>query len=91
MFKSAIFWYGVALAPIAWLIVLSIAGFSFRQGKAIKEWYIGLPIVQWPAMWLVILGCKVLRTKKYCHFMPYDGRYWLSPNVNGFKIPEETP
>lgn len=90
MLRDLTFWAGVLLAPVAWLLVLSIAGFSFRQGKAIKEFYIGLPCTQWPAMWLVVIGCKVLRTKKYCHFLPYDGRYWVSPNVKGFEVPKET-
>lgn len=89
MLKSKLFWYGILVSPIIWLAILCIAGFSFRQLKAIREWYFGLPIVQWPAMWLVVMGCKVLKIKKYCHFMTYDGRFWLSPNVKGFKIPSD--
>jgi len=83
------FWFGVILAPVLWFLILSLAGFSFRQGRAIKEWYVGLPIAQWPAMFLLVIACKVIRSKKYCHFMNYDGRYWISPNVEDFKIPEE--
>lgn len=82
------FWVGIILAPIAWLLILSIAGFSFRQGKAIREWYIGLPIIQWPAMLLLVIGCKIIRSKKYCHFMDHEGRYWISPNVEGFVVPK---
>jgi hypothetical protein len=80
-------WTGIVLAPIFWILLFILLGFANRQTKAIKEWYLGLPIVQWPAMWLVIIGCKVLR-RKSCFFKHSSGRIWLSPNVRGFAIPE---
>ena len=82
-------WSGVLLAPVIYGIVMVLLGFSFRQVRAIKEWYLGLPISQWPAMMLVVAGLKVIRTKKYCHVMNYDGRVWFSPNTEGFKLPED--
>jgi hypothetical protein len=36
-----------------------------------------------------VLGCKVLRSKKYCHYMQYDQRFWISPNTEGWSIPED--
>lgn len=81
------FWLGFLAFPLIALIALSFAGFSFRQLKAIKIWYVGISACQWWAMWLVIIGIKVLRKKEYCKFMHYDGRYWLSPTVKGFEIP----
>jgi uncharacterized membrane protein YoaT (DUF817 family) len=83
------FWIGFLSFPGIALIALSFAGFSYRQSRAIRTWFIGLPIVQWPAMFLVVLGCKVLRSKKYCHYMQYDQRFWISPNTEGWSIPEE--
>lgn len=83
------FWLGFFLFPVIAFIALSLVGFSWRQLSALKTWYIGLPIVQWPAMWLVVLGCKVLKTKKYCHFLVYNQRYWVSPAVDGFKVPDD--
>ena len=90
MLRNSTFWIGVVLAPVPWFILLSIGGFTFRQMKAIREWYIGLPITQWFGMWCIVIGCKIVKQKKYCYFMPYEGRFWLSPNVGGFKIPDET-
>ena len=79
-----LFWIGIALAPIIWYVVVKTIWFIFiKQWKAIKEWYIGLAIVQWPAMLLVVLGTKVIRTKN-CKVMTYEGRVWYSPTVKGF-------
>ena len=83
------FWLGFLAFPVIAFALLSLAGFGFRQSRAIKTWFIGLPIVQWPAMFLVVMGCKVLRLKKHCHFMQYDRRYWISPNTDGWKFPED--
>jgi hypothetical protein len=48
-----------------------------------------MPIIQWPAHTLVIIGCKYLLSKRRgVLFMSQDGRIWLSPNVEGFKLPE---
>jgi hypothetical protein len=80
------FWWGVLLAPIAWATVILVLAFISRQRKAVRKWYIGLPIIQWPAMLLVVIGCKVLQRKKYTEFMQYGGRFWLSPKVAGFKV-----
>ena len=85
------FLLGLLLGPIPWIILLILLGFSYRQVKAIREWYLGLPITQWPAMLLVVLGCKVLRTGKYCKFMQYEGRFWVSPMVEGFRLEPKDP
>jgi hypothetical protein len=86
------FWLNaIILGPLFWLILLCIGGFGLRQLKAISTWYFGLPINQWPAMCLLVIACKVLKSKRYCHFMTYDGRFWLSPNVDGFKTPDLSP
>ncbi len=82
-------WSGILLAPVIYGAVMMLLGFSFRQVRAVKEWYLGLPITQWPAMMLVVAGLKVVRTKKYCHVINHDGRIWFSPNTEGFKLPED--
>ena len=82
-------WLGFFSFPVIALIVLSLAGFGFRQARALRSWYIGTPCVQWPAMMLVVMGCKVLRAKKYCHYMVYNQRHWISPNTDGWKVPED--
>jgi ABC-type dipeptide/oligopeptide/nickel transport system permease subunit len=82
-------WLGFLSFPVIALVLLSLAGFGFRQMRAVKTWFVGLPIVQWPAMFLVVAGCKVLRAKKYCHFMQYEHRYWISPNTDGWKFPDD--
>lgn len=83
------FWFGFFSFPVIALIVLSLTGFGFRQVKAIKTWFIGVAFMQWWAMWMVVLGIKVLRKREYCRFMHYSGRYWLSPTVKGFEVPKE--
>lgn len=88
LLHNPIFWTGILLAPIPWVLLIVLLGFSNRQVKAIKEWYVGLPITQWLAMYFIVIGCQVVKTKKYCHFMTYEGRHWVSPNVDGFKAPE---
>ena len=82
-------WSGILCGPVIWLLFFIFLGFSNRQIKAIREWYIGIAINQWWAMWLVVIGCKILRNKNYCLFIPHEGRFWLSPNVKGFKQGEE--
>lgn len=85
-------WLGFLSFPLIAFAALSLAGFGWRQLKAIKTWYIGLPIVQWPVAFLVVLGCKVLRAnKRHCHFLIANQRYWISPNTDGWKVPEESP
>jgi hypothetical protein len=82
-------WLGFLSFPIIALAALSFAGFGFRQLRALKTWYIGIPALQWWAMGLVVIGIKILRKKEFCRFMPYDGRYWVSPTVKGFEIPDK--
>ena len=81
-----LFWIGLIVAPIVWYIFLKTIWFIFvKQWKAIKNWYWGLPIIQWPAMMLIVIGTKVIH-KKYCKTMRYENRLWYSPMVEQFKI-----
>jgi hypothetical protein len=82
-----LFWIGVLCAPIPWLITVWFLWWLSKQRKNIREWYMGLPLVQWPAMLLVVLGTKVLQ-RKHCEIMRYNGRVWYSPLVKGFNVDE---
>lgn len=79
-------WIGLILGPIAWYLVIKIIRGVYML---ITQWLMGLPLVQWPAMMLVVLGCKFLRDPKYCQFMRYNDRFWISPGVSGFEIMPE--
>jgi len=84
-----LFWLGAILGPLVWYVVLKTVWFIFiKQWRAIKDWYLGLPLVQWPAMLLLIIGTKVIR-KKHCEVMRYNGRIWYSPKVAGFVIEDD--
>ena len=84
-----LFWIGILVAPPIWYVVLKALWFIFiKQRNAIRDWYMGLPIVQWPAMLLVVLGTKAIKVKN-CKVMKYDGRVWYSPTVKGFETKGE--
>lgn len=84
-----LFWLGIVIGPLLWFIVIKTLWFIFvKQGKAIRDWYTGLPLVQWPAMFLLILGTKAIH-KKHCEVMKYNGRIWYSPKVTGFQLEDE--
>lgn len=72
-------------APIFWSLLYSFIALVARERRAWFEWYYGLPLVQYPAMLFVVIGCKHLKTKK-CRFMRYENRIWISPNVRGFNL-----
>lgn len=80
---------GLILGPLVWFLIAKIVWTITKQHKAISTWYRGLPLIQYPALFLVILGMKVIKQKN-CKVLFYnDGegkRIWLSPNTEGFKI-----
>ncbi len=85
-----LFWIGILVGPVVWLIVAKTLWFIFiKQWKAIREWYVGLPIIQWPAMLMLVLATKVIR-QKHCEVLRYNSgsgmRVWYSPKVKGFEV-----
>ena len=90
LLHNGVFWVGVLCAPLFYYVVLRTLWWVFiKQRRAIIDWYWGLPFIQYPSMWLVVMGCRRLKDGKLCQFMTYEGRFWISPSVQGFKIPEE--
>lgn len=87
-FHISRFWLGTLVGPFIWLTILWLLWRLLAQREAIRSWYRGLPLIQWPAMMLIVLGSKVIQSK-YCEWMQYNGRFWLSPKVEGFKVSEE--
>lgn len=82
-------WLNVLLvAPIFWIIAFFIIRWVGKQYQNWFHWYKGLAIIQYPALFLVVIGCKVLRTK-HCKVMTYNNRTWLSPETSGFIIDPE--
>jgi hypothetical protein len=78
------FWLGVGIGPVLWITVLWLLYTLFKQREHISKWYKGLPFIQWPALFLIVMGCKVIM-KKNCKTMKYDNRLWISPETEGFK------
>lgn len=72
-------------APVFWIGVYSLIALVAREYRSWAQWYYGLPIIQYPSMWFVVMGSKHLRTK-HCRFMKYENRIWISPNVRGFNL-----
>lgn len=81
-------WLGVLIGPVIWYVSIRVLYFIFvQQGRAIRKWYVGLPVIQWPAMILIVLGSKFVRTGN-CKWMRYENRIWFSPMVKGFEVEE---
>lgn len=72
-------------APAFWSMLYASIALVARQYRGWHEWYCGLPLIQYPSLWLVVMGSKRLR-KKHCRYMRYENRLWLSPNVRGFNL-----
>lgn len=77
------FWLGFIAGPVILILLFLLIVFIARQRRAWWEWYKGLPVVQYPAMFLIIIGARWIRGK-YCKWEPRDGRLWISPCVRGF-------
>ena len=78
---------------LAGLLTPVALGFGFylfwRLCRALVRWYFGLPVVQWPAVGLIVLGCKLIRPR-YMKTMRADGRYWFSLMCKSFEAPDDT-
>jgi hypothetical protein len=81
------FWGGVILTLLAQIVVVLFLLFWRAQRRSILKWYYGLPLVWYPAMWMVAFGCRLLLAGKGAEFMKRNGRHWISPNVAGFRVP----
>lgn len=80
------FWIGVILAPFFWYMAYQAIKFVASQTKAWRKFFRGLPIVQYPFMWMICIGVKFIE-RKHCNFMVYENRWWFSPKVKGFDAP----
>jgi hypothetical protein len=83
-----IFLYGVLLGPLFWMLLYMIGLLLLRRFVSFSAWFKGLPIIQWPAMYLIVLGSSMV-TRKYCQVMRYENRLWYSPIVTRFTLTEE--
>lgn len=79
------YWWILLVGPVVTVAEILILWWVARQTRAIYEWYRGLPLYQWPAMMLIVLGSRGVRGK-YCKFMRYENRFWISPEVAGFNV-----
>lgn len=81
-------WVVAALVgPVFWLVVIAVMRWLLFELKAIRKWYFGLPIYQYPAMLLIILGTRHIQ-KPYGEWKRFDGRWWYTINSQGFNIEE---
>lgn len=85
-----VFWIGVIVAPFVWYVAYQILKFLGNQTKNWRKFFRGLPIVQYPAMWMICIGAKFIQ-KNHCSFMVYENRWWFSPKVKGFEAPVDMP
>ncbi len=83
------FWKGFIAFPICTISLILLIVLASREYKAWYRWFKGLPIFQYPAMLLIIIGAKILNNA-HCKWMQYENRIWLSPNVRGFDLEEAT-
>lgn len=82
------FWLGFIAGPLACILFVLLLLLAARQWRGWFEWYKGLPVVQYPAMWLIVIGARFIRGG-YCKWMKRDGRIWFSPCTRGFIVMEE--
>ncbi len=83
------FWKGFIAFPICLTLLILFILVLSREYKAWYRWFKGLPVFQYPAMFLLIIGAKILNNE-HCKWMRYENRLWLSPKVRGFDLEEET-
>lgn len=79
--------FALIVGPTFWLLLIAFLKWVLFELKAIKKWYFGLPIYQYPAMLLIILGARHIK-KPYGMWRKMDGRWWLSVNTTGFQVEE---
>lgn len=83
------FWKGFVAFPISLILLILLLLLIAREYRAWYQWFKGLPVFQYPAMLLLIIGAKILNNS-HCKWMRYENRLWLSPKVRGFDLEEET-
>lgn len=87
MFTDPSFWYGVLALPLFIAALIAVAWLYRTFWDIWKVWFIGLPIIGYPAMALVLVGMLFLH-RKYCFILRANGRLWLSPKVKYFVDPK---
>lgn len=74
------------LAPLVWIALYFVLRTLYNGFKVWRNYYRGMPMRMWYGMIFLTWGAKILRSHpKYCKWMRYEGRFWVSPNAEGFK------
>ena len=80
--------FAFLLGPILWLFLIFGLKFLVKELKAIRKWYYGLPIYQYPAMLLIILGARHI-CKPYGEWKKFEGRWWFTIKSQGFIVEDD--
>lgn len=84
------FLIGIVACPFLLLAIWAILWVAAKGWAFFKRFFFGLGIIQWPAMGLIVIGLYFLKWKQNAVlFRQVDGRFWMSPNVDGFKVKRE--
>lgn len=83
-------WFILGIFTLLFLQLL--AAFVTTRLTTWRALYKGLPIHKWYGMRLLLRGAKVLMRHKIdgmptgCFMEEFNGRVWISPNVDEFKL-----
>lgn len=83
-------WFVLGIFVIIGLQLL--AAFIHARREVYKEWYRGLPVFKKLGMTFLLLGTRILMKHRLDGSRPgvfleqFNGRTWVSPDVEGFKL-----
>lgn len=80
--------FALTVGPLAWLIFIFAVRFLLKEFRAVRKWYWGLPIYQYPAMLLIVLGARHIR-KPYGEWKKFDDHWWFTVKTPGFEVEEK--
>lgn len=80
--------FTIVIGPLFWAVVTVLVMLLRKEMKAIRKWYYGLPLYQYPAMLIVLLGVRHLQ-KPYGEWRKMDGRFWFTIKTTGFLVEDD--
>lgn len=87
-------WPWFVLGIVAIIGLQLIAAFIHARRDHWREWYKGLPLHKRFGMMLLLRGTEILMKHRIDGSRPgvfleqFNGRTWVSPDVEGFKLPD---
>jgi hypothetical protein len=76
---------GILVGPFLWAAILWMAHLSILRLRWLVKVLKGSPVRMWPLLWMVSYALPKLG-KDYAHFLTANGRQWVSPRTEKFRV-----